>query len=271
VGQNSYAGAPITLQLEANTSTVPQGESAPFSAIGIPNFKAGFPSGTAQGPSSAIQSMVGTVNGVLGVYFSPPGSAANAPGPFLLLSSGNGYGTFTSVGNPVANDSALVFTASFTNGGINSQGIFVFDNYYFASQTHANSGTFGMPVSTSYIAPGSGGAHFQNFLGVTPDGIFLAQLSNGTEGIYSLSVGANGNISGPLNDVIDTTDILDGKSIASFELSPEADYYADGTAIIVNFTDGSQGLYFEQTAVPEPRILALIVPAFLFRRRKSAF
>ncbi|HEY1686875.1 MAG TPA: hypothetical protein VGG19_19090 [Tepidisphaeraceae bacterium] len=263
-------GGGVRLTQEA-TTTPPSS----FSDLGQPNFKAGYGGATIFGVGSTIQSMRATSNGVQGIYYSAPNGPSATPGAFTKLVDTTsqvpgGAGDFTSFGDPAANNSDLVFTAHYNQNGSDQQGIFALGNYLYDNGGNAPSLTLEELVASGAVAPGSGGAHFEDFLAVTPNGTFLADLDNGTQGIYRLGGEPDFSINSSVSEVIDTTDLLGGKAITSFGLSNEGDEYEDGgTSFLVNFADGSQGIYY--FLVPEPGTLSVLgVFAMLVNRKRKA-
>lgn len=254
-----YTGYSVSLTQQA--TTIPP---STFSTLGQPNFKAPA-GGVVPGVRLQIQVVRAIAGGAEGVYYND--QTTDTPLPFTKLVDTNtivpgGTGTFTSFGDPTADIDNIVFTAHYNNAGNDQQGIFSWGPYYYGPATGLHES-----LAAGIVAPDSGGAHFKDFLGVTPEGTFLADLDNGTEGIYSLEDLDQSNSTDTISDILDTTESLDGKAIKSFDLSREADVFGYGTAsaFIVNFTDGSQGLYY--FAVPEPASLALLPLALLFIRR----
>jgi hypothetical protein len=130
-------------------------------------------------------------------------------------------------------------------------------------------------VATGQVAPGSGGATFTGFSDLADDSfdqIFLATLSDGQEGLFERD--AYGNTTNPpIVKIAETGDMVDGKTIDGIALSPDAtgdDYY--GTSDFeLDFTDGSQGLYyFDISNLPEPAAFSLLALPLLFLRRRRS-
>lgn len=181
---------------------------------------------------------------------------------------------FTSFGDPVITNNDITFAAHYSTPNGDKQGIFAYGQYYyFAGDPASDAPSLQEAVTQGDIAPDSGGAHFASFLTVADGDFFTAMLDNGQEGLYRFLY----NISGGADTtecVITSGDTLDGKVIADIEFSPEGidnfedEYDADG-AFKVDFTDGSQGVFYFAIGVPEPASLMVpfAVAVFLCRRR----
>jgi hypothetical protein len=221
--------------------------------------------------------------GVPGIYYGGPGSDTN----FLALASiggaiPNGTGRFTSFGNPIVTANEVAFTAHYTlTGSDDHQGIFVYGPYENFSQLGPS---LYQIVATGQTAPNSHGATFTGFSDLADssfDETFLASLSDGNEVLYiEMNEGISYSPGPQLLKIIETGDLLDGKTVASISLSPDASNYYEsptirpnteniGTGFEVSFTDGSEGVYYFDVNLPEPASLGLLVLLALQRLRRK--
>ncbi|HEY1685711.1 MAG TPA: hypothetical protein VGG19_13165 [Tepidisphaeraceae bacterium] len=197
----------------------------------------------------------------------------------------NHAGTFTSFGNPYVTANEVAFTAHYTtNGSDDHQGIFVYGSYLANPQTPADDPTLRQVVATGQTAPDSNGATFTGFSDLSDssfDQTFIASLSSGEEGLYmEFNEGDQASPGPQLLKVVATGDTLDGKIISGIELAPDASNYWEsptlrpysdsiGTGFEVDFTDGSEGLYYFTINLPEPGLAWLLAfPILLLNRRR---
>jgi hypothetical protein len=221
-------------------------------------------------------------NGVSGVYYSGSGSDTS----FTALASIGGStpnvaGTFTSFGNPYVTANEVTFTAHYHTPSGDQQGIFVYGPY----EAIGNIAHLRQIVATGQVAPNSGGATFTGFSDISDtsfDETFIASLSNGGEGLYiEFNEGISYSPGPQLLKVVETGDTINGQTVASIELAPDAsNYYTwsinspytpnTGIGFEVNFTDGTEGLYYFDVNLPEPASICLIgLPLLLTRRPRS--
>jgi hypothetical protein len=218
------------------------------------------------------RAMVATVGGVTGIYVN------NVLAPLAKLVDTNttvpgGSGDFTSFGNPIASVTYIEFTASYSSSQGPKQGIFAFGPYLLSS----NFPTLYQILASGTVAPDSDGAHFVSFSMIgnneplgggfssfADENIpFIAALDDGQSGLFcTTGVGTSVKI-------LDTGDSLDGKTVSSIQMSPEAAGQVF-TVFEVGFTDGSSGIYyFDTNVLPEPASLGLFaLPALLMLRRR---
>jgi hypothetical protein len=168
-----------------------------------------------------------------------------------------GSGRFTGFGDATATLSYVLFRGMSSD----QQGIY----------RSTTSGTLSRVADLTTLAPGAGGAHFTSFSDLSPGDefseydAFVATLSDGREGIY-LAQGSK------LAKLIDTSDLLDGRTIDHLFLSRDAiEWYNIGFKAA--FKDGSQGIYAAVTVFPEPGVAITMLPALMWlglaRRAKT--
>jgi hypothetical protein len=255
--------------LIGNTNTTPPGASGPFTSFGPISYKAWQDVNLEPGIAADIQAVCATADGVEGIYWgfdSSVPSGGGLPNSLDLVSlvkagdvvpDSNGNptaGTFTSFGNPVATSNEVRFTARYDVGGDDGQGIFSFGSYLDGSPSRFGSiAQLTRIVAMGQVAPDSGGAIFTGF-GEINDDAFIASLSDGEKGLFTFS----------LLKVVETGDLIGGKAIADIELSPDG---IGPLTFLVDFEDGSQGLYYY--GVPEPASLCLFaLPLLLLSWRR---
>jgi hypothetical protein len=251
-----------------------------FSEFGPVSYKGSLGNSNLQGIYLEADAFTAMKGGVRGVYYGGPPSnqtytaLANVGG-----SIPSGIGTFTSFGNPVVTANEVSFTAHYNTASGDQQGIFVFGPY----ESDSDGPYLHQIVATGQLAPGSGGATFTGFSDISDssfDESFIASLSNGGEGLYIEVIEGALYSPGPqLLKVLASGDTLNGKMVSSIELAPDASNYDEvatgsygepniGTGFEVNFTDGSEGLYYFDINLPEPASLGLLaLPALLGRRK----
>jgi hypothetical protein len=262
---NSSAGVYYFGGTQTSNFTFTQEASpANYSSLGSPSYVAS--AGGNIPYNDQVQAINASVNGVDGIYYSMVWGAVNSTFSKIADTNTTSLRTFVSFGQPAAGPNAISFPATYQSGASTAQGIFVYADFQAAYPEY-------LPVALSQLvgsgdlAPGSGGAHFSTFQ-VAANKMFLATLDNGVEGIYAWNDAVDYQTNGltfQVEPVIDTTDLLDGKTIASFGLSPEGGNLVGNGVFEVNFTDGSSGIY--SFDVPEPACVAMIaLPAFLLRR-----
>jgi hypothetical protein len=247
------------------------------------SYKPGNPNIINEGYAYPESAVLATVNNVQGIYYSL--NTGNIPLHKLVDANSpvpNGSGDFTSFGNPVATASFIEFTAGYSTSNGPQQGIFIYGPYLHGGNvsppTMQDIPTLQELLAGGTLAPDSNGAHFASFLAIgnnenlggdslsdttTYTIPFLATLDNGVEGLFC-TTGFGTSVK-----ILDTGDILNGKTVSNITLSPDAAGYVF-TTFGVDFTDGSQALYyFDTNVLPEPGLLGLLtVPALLMLRRK---
>lgn len=252
--------------LVANTSTTPPGASGPFTSFGPVSYKSYEDPNLEPGVRATIRAVRATAGGVEGIYYgiesyengilpetsAPLVSLINA-GAAVPDANGNPTsGVFTSFGDPIVTDYAIFFIATYGVGGdSDQQGIFIYGNYLDGS--YVPGVTLRQIVATGQVAPDSGGATFSSFLEFSSYGTpFLATLSNGDKALYDFD----------LDKIIGTGDLLDGKIVDDINLSADTI-----NAFEVNFSDGTEGLYYWEA--PEPVLLSLLaLPIVLVLRNR---
>jgi hypothetical protein len=174
----------------------------------------------------------------------------------------NGTGNFTNFGDAVASPTSVLFRGE----GDGQDGIY----------RSTNAGVLSAVADLNTIAPGTNGAHFASFSNVSPADnansgdsyaeydAFVATASDGRQGIY-LARGST------IDLLIDTTQLLEGKTITSFSMSRDA-IEDDNVAFEATFSDGSEGVFGAVATFPTPEpasaaVIILLVSQFGIRRR----
>jgi hypothetical protein len=264
---NSSAGVYYFAGSQTSNFTFTQ-EAAPtnYSSLGSPSYVAS--AGGNIPYNDQVQAINASANGVDGIYYSMVWGAISSPFSKIADTTTTSPRTFVSFGQPAAGPNAISFPATYQSGASTAQGIFVYADFQEYSAEYLPV-TLSQLVGSGDIAPGSNGAHFSTFQAAA-NKMFLATLDNGIEGIYAWSDAVDfqtNNLTFQVEPVIDTSDLLDGKTIASFGLSPEGGNLNGGGAFEVNFTDGSSGIYY--FALPEPACLGTLgFASLIFMRRK---
>jgi hypothetical protein len=173
---------------------------------------------------------------------------------------GGASGNFTSFTSPPdISGSTVVFRGSYSGGN----GIYSVDLAGGAITTVAD-------ITTT--VPEGDGATFISLLNPNIDGDIIAFKGSfmGVSGIYLM-------IDGELVKVVDTLDLLDGKTVTSFTLG-EGALNGGNLSFRADFSDSSVGLFtttFSLASVPEPSTYAMIAGAAalgwcLRRRQRTA-
>jgi hypothetical protein len=265
----------------ANFATVPVGAAGAFTSFGTVSTVSPGP-GNHITPGYQMEAIAihGTAGGVEGIYYTGSGGDFTAPWTTLADTATPSIQHFTGFGDPVVTENNITFTASYSTATGTKQGIFAYGPYFYYNPPIGGI-ALNQIEAAGDVAPDSGGGHFVDFLAVTGgesmnDDIFTATLDNGEEGLYVYTWGwvdANGvlTVPGTTQCILDTTDTLDGKSIADIELSPQGGAWEEDPTFKVDFTDGSQGIYSFEAGVPEPNLLLVPFIAAMhitMRRRK---
>ncbi|HWB53924.1 MAG TPA: hypothetical protein VG722_07015 [Tepidisphaeraceae bacterium] len=279
---------------EADTSTTPPGATGPFTSFGPVSYKAVWYVSNVPGVGSTIRTVRATAGGLEGIYYGviPINSLQRTSASLVkVIQAGdaisNTTGTyFTSFGDPIATSNEISFTAHYSTPSGDRQGIFAYGPY----EDESDPPNFFVHelVAQGDVAPNSGGATFTSFSQLSDSSFnetFPANLSNGGEGLYVYTTWDSSLYYdfGPPPQVVKvvvTGDTLDGKTVDGIELAPDASNYYDmgydesyyrnvGIGFKVDFTDGSEGLYYFLINLPEPASLSILAlpAATLFRRR----
>lgn len=238
----------------SNFTFTQEASTANYSSLTAPSYVAS--AGGNIPYSDQVQAIDASVNGVSGIYYSQIWGAGASAFTKLADTTTTSPRTFLSFGQPATGPNAISFPATYQSGTSTAQGIFAYADFQMASPSTPL--TLLQIAGTGDVAPGSGGAHFE-YLSAAANRMFVATLDNGVEGIYSWSDSINSQTNSivfQIEPVIDTSDMLDGKTIAGFGLSPEGGNLAGGGVFEVYFTDGSRGIY--SFALPEPSCSAII-------------
>lgn len=140
---------------------------------------------------------------------------------------------------------------------------------FFKGIYRDDGGPLSVIADTSMIAP-EVGVTFKDFArgpSIFGDTVLFSASTTTTGGLEGIYVRYNGE----LHRVIDKSQMLDGKTVSTFDLMQESLYDVDKATFLATFTDGSKGIY-SVTFTPEPGTLSLlgIGAMWLLGRRRQA-
>jgi hypothetical protein len=243
-----YAGSSGggSLNLIANNNTPIPGGSG--------NFDSGLQNTSVSGTTVLFKGSGS--GGQQGIYSGPTGGGPLNRVADLNTAIPNGTGNFTSLGSPSVSGSL----AAFIGGGNGQRGIYV---------GLTAGGSLAHVVDLSFPIPGGTG-DFTGFSAICLSGSTVAFLGLGSGsqiGIYSGPAGG-----GLLTKLIAAGDSLDGRTVNNLNFGPTG---LDGTSLTfaATFTDGTSGVYYGLTSVPEPSSLVLagvvLIGGWLVQRRRA--
>jgi sugar lactone lactonase YvrE len=215
----TISGPPIKI---ADTATAIPGGTGNFTAIPVEPTISG----------NNVAFLGNGSSGQQGVYRASSGPPIKVADLNTAIPGGSGNFTSFIPGNPITPAIDGTSVAFFGAGSGGQQGIYV--------SIPSDPVIPGNPIriaDTSTAIPGGAG-NFTSFGDVSmsaTDVAFLGLGANGQEGIYDMTGGA-------LLDVVDLSDVLDGRSITGLSLS-HTGLVGDPIAFQATFADGSQGMY----------------------------
>ena len=232
IGIYSRTGGVLTKVADSNTAQ--PGGAGSFAQFGSPTLDGSNFAFWGRGPSNPVE----------GIYRSVGGGAPTIVADSNTIVPGAG-GTFDNIRPfPAISGSSVSFMAYGSNG---SDGI-----YRFA-------GSLSTVADTNTPVPGGTGnfVGFDDYSSISGSNVaflgFFSTLSAATEGIYT-------TIGGGLSEVVKAGDQLDGKTVSSVFMGPEA-LSGGSIAFSAAFSDGSSGLFV--ATVPEPTGVVLSGFGFL--------
>lgn len=228
----------------ADTQTVVPGTTSTFTQFGDPVMT--------NVPGARSVAFYGASATRSGIYSATLTTVRTVVDDTTLLADGRRFTSF--VGDPIVTGMFAGIATFIANTSDGAQGIYEVN---IPSGFPGESRPIWLLADTKTIAPAGG--RFTAFLQISSDfwasTYFLASTEDGRRGIYFK------HYDNSIKKVIDTTDLLDGKEIATIEMSREAVRALNTTTnsptdvgFKVLFIDGSQGVYV--ITVPEPMALA---------------